>query len=201
MIGKISGVLEEKNTHQALIEVNGLSYEVEVPITTSFEMPEIGCKVQLYTHFVVREDAQLLYGFLKKQDREMFRVLIKVNGVGPKLAVAILSGLDSASLARCVQDDDVATLVKLPGIGKKTAERLLIELRDKVKTLLLPQSDTNIEGGLSLSMATASIDEEAEEALIALGYKPQAAAKSIKSCKKAGQSLEELIKAALKNMM
>jgi len=201
MIGKINGVLEEKSTHQALIEVNGLSYEVEVPITTSFEMPEIGSKVQLYTHFVVREDAQLLYGFLKKQDREMFRVLIKVNGVGPKLAVAILSGLDSTSLARCVQDDDVATLVKLPGIGKKTAERLLIELRDKVKTLLLPQLDESEEGGLSLPMTSASIDEEAEEALIALGYKPQAAAKSIKSCKKAGQSLEELIKAALKNMM
>ena len=201
MIGKISGVLEEKNTHQVLIDVNGLGYEVEVPITTSFEMPESGSKVQLYTHFVVREDAQLLYGFLKKQDREMFRILIKVNGVGPKLALAILSGLDSAALVRCVQNDELATLVKLPGIGKKTAERLLIELRDKVKSLLVSEPSMAAMDTLSFTPVAASIEEEAEEALIALGYKPQAAAKSIKACKQAGQTVEDLIKAALKNML
>ena len=201
MIGKISGVLEEKNTHQALIDVNGLSYEVEVPITTSFDMPEIGSKVQLFTHFVVREDAQLLYGFLKKQDREMFRVLIKVNGVGPKVALAILSGLDSVSLIRCVQSDDLATLVKLPGIGKKTAERLVIELRDKVKALLASEPSLAAMDTLSFAPVAASVEDEAEEALIALGYKPQAAAKSIKSCKQEGQTVESLIKAALKNML
>jgi Holliday junction DNA helicase RuvA len=201
MIGKISGVLEEKNTHQALIDVNGLSYEVEVPITTSFDMPEIGNKVQLYTHFVVREDAQLLYGFLKKQDREMFRVLIKVNGVGPKVALAILSGLDTVSLIRCVQADDLATLVKLPGIGKKTAERLLIELRDKVKSILAAEPALSALGTLSFSLGAASVEDEAEAALIALGYKPQAASKSIKSCKQSGQTVEGLIKAALKHMM
>ena len=201
MIGKISGVLAEKNTHQALIDVNGLGYEVEVPITTSFDMPDIGSKVLLYTHFVVREDAQLLYGFLRKQDRDMFRVLIKVNGVGPKVALAILSGLDSASLVRCVEHDDLATLVKLPGIGKKTAERLLIELRDKVKSLLMSEPILTDLGALSYSPAAASVEEEAEEALIALGYKPQAAAKSIKSCKQPGQTVEALIKAALKNMI
>jgi Holliday junction DNA helicase RuvA len=201
MIGKISGVLEEKNTHQALIDVNGLSYEVEVPITTSFDMPEIGNKVQLYTHFVVREDAQLLYGFLKKQDREMFRVLIKVNGVGPKVALAILSGLDTVSLIRCVQADDLATLVKLPGIGKKTAERLLIELRDKVKSILAAEPALSALDTLSFSLGAASVEDEAEAALIALGYKPQAASKSIKSCKQSGQTVEGLIKAALKHMM
>jgi Holliday junction DNA helicase RuvA len=201
MIGKISGVLEEKNTHQALIDVNGLSYEVEVPITTSFDMPELGCKVKLFTHFVVREDAQLLYGFLKKPDREMFRVLIKVNGVGPKLALAILSGLDSVSLIRCVQSDDLASLVKLPGIGKKTAERLLIELRDKVKALLASEPSLAAMDTLSFTPVAASVEGEAEEALIALGYKPQAAAKSIKSCKQEGQTVESLIKAALKIMM
>ena len=194
-------MLEEKNTHQVLIDVNGLGYEVEVPITTSFEMPESGSKVQLYTHFVVREDAQLLYGFLKKQDREMFRILIKVNGVGPKLALAILSGLDSAGLVRCVQNDELATLVKLPGIGKKTAERLLIELRDKVKSLLVSEPSMAAMDTLSFTPVAASIEEEAEEALIALGYKPQAAAKSIKACKQAGQTVEDLIKAALKNML
>lgn len=200
MIGKISGLLEEKNTHQAVIQVNGLSYEVEVPVTTSFELPEVGGAVQLYTHFVVREDAQLLYGFLSKQDREMFRVLIKVNGVGPKLGIAILSGLDGASLARCVIEDDVASLVKLPGIGKKTAERLLIELRDRVKSLLVPDTGQG-SGAINLAPTTASIIEEAESALIALGYKPLAAAKAIKASKQEDQTLEALIKASLKNIV
>lgn len=201
MIGKISGVLEEKNTHQALIDVNGLSYEVEVPITTSFEMPDIGAKVQLYTHFVVREDAQLLYGFLKKQDREMFRVLVRVNGVGPKVALAILSGLDCSSLVQCVQSDDLSSLVKLPGIGKKTAERLLIELRDKVKSLVASEPALAATDALAFQPVAVSVEDEAEEALIALGYKPQAASKAVKSCKQIGQSVEELIKAALKHMM
>ena len=202
MISKISGVLDEKTTHQVLIDVQGICYEVEVPISTSFEMPDTGSKVQLFTHFVVREDAQLLYGFLKKQDREMFRLLIKVNGVGPKVALAILSGLDSLALIQCVQSDDVATLVKLPGIGKKTAERLLIELRDKVKNLMISEPAFNSSDDFATtSQESLSIEEEAEEALIVLGYKPQAAAKSIKACKQAGQTVESLIKAALKNMM
>ncbi|MFT6910344.1 MAG: Holliday junction DNA helicase RuvA [Oleiphilaceae bacterium] len=199
MIGKIFGLIEEKNTHSVLVNVQGLCYEVEVPITTSFSLPEIGADVSLFTHFVVREDAQLLYGFLNKQDRDMFRVLIKVNGVGPKLGIAILSGLDSVALARCVIHDEVSTLVKLPGIGKKTAERLLIELRDKVKGMDVENSSevsqqTNIP-------CTISIHDEAESALISLGYRPQDAAKAIKNVKTDNQSLEELLKAALKGMI
>lgn len=199
MIGKVIGLVEEKTTHNALVNVNGLCYEIEVPITTAFSLPDIGSKVSLFTHFVVREDAQLLYGFLNKKDRDMFRVLIKVNGVGPKLGITILSGLDSVALARCVIQDEVSTLVKLPGIGKKTAERLLIELRDKVKNL-------DVEGGASDSPQTntsftASIQGEAESALVALGYKPQDAAKAIKNAKTDNQSLEGLIKAALKSMI
>jgi Holliday junction DNA helicase RuvA len=182
-----------------LLNVNGLCYEIEVPLTTAFSLPDVGAKISLFTHFVVREDAQLLYGFLSKKDRDMFRVLIKVNGVGPKLGIAILSGMDSSALARCVIHDEVSTLVKLPGIGKKTAERLLIELRDKVKNLDIDSkaheaSQTNIS-------FSVSVQDEAESALISLGYKPQDAAKAIKNAKAEDQSLEDLIKAALKSMM
>ncbi|KZY36430.1 MULTISPECIES: Holliday junction branch migration protein RuvA [unclassified Oleiphilus] len=201
MIGKLLGIVEEKGAQSVLLNVSGICYEVEVPISTSFSLPEAGASVSLYTHFVVREDAQLLYGFLNKKDRDMFRVLIKVNGVGPKLGITILSGLDSASLARCVADDDVSTLVKLPGIGKKTAERLLIELRDKVKGLVPEGGDVSISE-LDMPLARVSdIEGEAEAALISLGYKPQDAAKSIKSVRHEGQTLESLLKAALKGML
>lgn len=197
MIGKIIGLVEEKYTHSVLINLNGVCYELEVPISTAFSLPEKGQQVELFTHFVVREDAQLLYGFLSKQDRDMFRVLIKVNGVGPKLGITILSGLDSAALTSSVLNDEVSTLVKLPGIGKKTAERLLIELRDKVK-------DLGTEPGTLTQMSVPSqsaIQDEAESALVALGYKPQDAAKAIKHAKHENQSLESLIKAALKSMI
>lgn len=200
MIGKISGVLEEKGTQVVLISTGGLCYEVEVPLSTAFSLPDLGERVQLYTHFVVREDAQLLYGFLAKQDRDMFRVLIKVNGVGPKLGITILSGLDSSALARCVADDDVTTLVKLPGIGKKTAERLLIELRDKVKDLGGEDSPLSLPD-TGDSSSSLNVQDEAEAALIALGYKPQDASKAVKAAKAENQSLEDLIKAALKSMM
>ncbi len=199
MIGKIIGLIEEKTTQHVLINVHGLCYEVDVPLTTAFSLPEIGKQVSLFTHFVVREDAQLLYGFLNKKDRDMFRVLIKVNGVGPKLGITILSGLDSVALARCVIHDEVSTLVKLPGIGKKTAERLLIELRDKVKNLDIEIGEGEVaQTAISFN---ASVQDEAESALIALGYKPQDAAKMIKSVKTDNQTLEELIKSALKNMI
>jgi len=196
MIGKITGIVEEKSTNQILINVSGLSYELEVPISTSFSLPDIGQVVTLFTHFVVREDAQLLYGFLLRQDRDMFRVLIKVNGVGPKMGITILSGLDSNALARCVMDNEVSTLVKLPGIGKKTAERLLIELQDKVQKLTTQNAEST-----GVQTMTATIEDEAESALIALGYRPQDAAKAIKYSKQIGQSLEQLIKASLKSMM
>tara|TARA_R110002072_G_scaffold89737_10_gene201090 strand:- start:15282 stop:15878 length:597 start_codon:yes stop_codon:yes gene_type:complete len=198
MIGKMIGLIEEKTTHSVLINLNGLCYELEIPITTSFSLPEKGQRAELFTHFVVREDAQLLYGFLNKQDRDMFRILIKVNGVGPKLGITILSGLNSAALSRCVLNDEVSTLVKLPGIGKKTAERLLIELRDKVKNLDKGENSESAQTAISYEN---SINDEAESALVALGYRPQDAAKAIKNAKQDNQSLETLIKAALKSMI
>lgn len=199
MIGKLIGIVEEKGTQSVLLNVSGVCYEIEVPISTAFSLPQEGSSVGLYTHFVVREDAQLLYGFLGKKDRDMFRVLIRVNGVGPKLAITILSGLDSLALSRCVLDDDVTTLVKLPGIGKKTAERLLIELRDKVKDL----APENVDASLLDQIESPQVNEEdeAEEALVSLGYKAQDAKKAIKAARHDGQTLESLIKAALKGMM
>jgi Holliday junction DNA helicase RuvA len=154
--------------------------------------------VSLHTHFVVREDAQLLYGFSSLQDRDTFRVLIKVNGVGPKLGIAILSGLSAADLARCVELEDVSALVKLPGIGKKTAERLLIELRDKLSSLAGEQSVGSV---LSAAVAAKDISSEAESALIGLGYKPVEAAKAIKQHAGEGLELEALIRACLKGLM
>lgn len=197
MIGKIKGRLDFKNTHQALVDVNGLFYEVEVPVSTAFDLPALGEVVELYTHFVVREDAQLLYGFKSLSDRDTFRILIKVNGVGPKLGIAILSGLSAADLQACVEREDVSALVKLPGIGKKTAERLLIELRDKLKATGVPaNSEVN---GVGLS-TIGNAEQEAEAALIALGYKPTDAAKLVKQHYSEGVSVQDLIKLALRSL-
>lgn len=199
MIGKIKGLLESKNTHQALIDVNGLCYELEVPISTAFELPEKGEVVELYTHFVVREDAQLLYGFNSHLDRDTFRILIKVNGVGPKLGIAILSGLNARDLQSCVDQENVSALVKLPGIGKKTAERLLIELRDKLK---VPAEAGAIADAsmLAESAASGGIEGEAEAALVALGYKPADASKLVKKQYSDGMSVQDLIKASLRSL-
>jgi len=202
MIGRLSGTLLEKDTQSLVMDVGGVGYELEVPLSTAFALPDMGEPVSLFTHFVVREDAQLLYGFLKRSDRDAFRILIRVNGVGPKLGIAILSGLDSHALARCVEDHDVATLVKLPGIGKKTAERLLIELRDKFTLPETGEAPADNSGSApARSKPGASLEEEAESALLALGYKPPEAARAIKAARDGEQNLEELIKAALKSMM
>jgi holliday junction DNA helicase RuvA len=199
VIGKIKGLLEWKSTHQALIDVNGLCYEVEVPLSTAFSLPAVGAPVELFTHLVVREDAQLLFGFDRQGDRDTFRVLIRVNGVGPKLGVSILSGLSSNDLAACVENGDVSVLVKLPGIGKKTAERLLIELRDKLK--VSGDESQSAKAGSAASPITVRADAEAESALIALGYKPVDAAKVVKRHYDETLSVEELIKLCLKAMM
>jgi Holliday junction DNA helicase RuvA len=198
MIGKLKGIVESKSTHDVLLDVNGVCYEIELPLSAAFSLPAVGEAVSLHTHFVVREDAQLLYGFSSLQDRDTFRVLIKVNGVGPKLGIAILSGLSAADLARCVELEDVSALVKLPGIGKKTAERLLIELRDKLSSLAGEQSVGSV---LSAAVAAKDISSEAESALIGLGYKPVEAAKAIKQHAGDGLELEALIRACLKGLM
>ena len=133
MIGRLRGTLIEKMSPEILIECHGVGYEVTMPMTSIYALPELNQQATLYTHFVVREDAQLLYGFANKVERKLFRLLIKVNGVGPKLALAILSGMSADQFVSCVVHDDLSTIVKIPGVGKKTAERLLIEMRDRLK--------------------------------------------------------------------
>ncbi|EAT11745.1 Holliday junction branch migration protein RuvA [Bermanella marisrubri] len=201
MIGRISGTLLEKLPPELLIEVNGLGYEVHAPMTTIYALPEVGQGVTLHTHFVVREDAQILYGFSDKQQRALFRALIKVSGVGPKLALAILSGIETDTFVRSVHDGDSATLVRIPGIGKKTAERLIVEMKDRLKEW---QVDSDLPLMAAANPAPASQDQwiqEAEGALIALGYKPTEAAKAIAAIKEPVNGSEDLIRLALKGML
>ena len=198
MIGRLQGKVIEKQAPDLLVDVQGVGYEVLVSLNTFFDVPEVGAVVTLHTHFVVREDIQQLYGFTKLSERSLFRNLIKVNGVGPKMALAILSGMSANDFAVCVHNNDTATLVKLPGVGKKTAERLLIEMRDKIGDIDTSASGAGAGGGHS---AQSDIAQEAESALIALGYKPADAAKIVnrvadESVTDAGQ----LIRLALKSM-
>jgi Holliday junction DNA helicase RuvA len=197
MIGRIRGKLLEKQAPELLVDVNGVGYEIHAPMTTIYQLPALGEQVELHTHLIVREDAHLLFGFASLQDRALFRALIKVNGVGPKLALTILSGMDVNDFVRCVRDGDTAGLVKLPGVGKKTAERLLIEMRDRLR-------DWHADG-VAVSEGAAQLPKrendyllEAESALIALGYKPAEATKMIAAVKNEGTTSEILIRAALK---
>lgn len=192
MIGFLKGVLRDKQPPQLLIEVNGVGYEVEAPMTTFYDLPEVGQPVALYTHLAVREDAHSLYGFGKLSDRALFRSLIKVNGVGAKLALTILSGMDASSFRACVQAGDTAALVRLPGVGKKTAERLVVEMRDRLGK---DAAVSNPAGGASA--AAASPVEEAVSALIALGYKAPDASRMVRTVDTGGRATEDIIRAAL----
>jgi len=203
MIGRIRGILVQKHPPDILVEVGGVGYELQVPMTTLFQLPELGAEVSLLTHFVVREDAQLLYGFIDERDRGLFRQLIRVSGVGPKLGLTILSGMDSANFARCVQRDDISSLVALPGVGKKTAERLLVEMRDKLKDWFGPAggADDLASGGVVPGSVTDRV-ADAEGALVALGYKPQEASRMVAAVNDDSvASSEELIRRALKSMV
>ncbi|NVK37656.1 MAG: Holliday junction branch migration protein RuvA, partial [Gammaproteobacteria bacterium] len=201
MIGRISGTLIEKQSPELLIDVNGIGYEVLAPMTTIYQLPELGQKVTLHTHFVVREDAQLLFGFADKQQRALFRALIKVSGVGPKLALAILSGIEAQSFVRSIHDGDTATFVRIPGIGKKTAERLVVEMKDRLKEWQVDSDLPLMAAANPQPMGQEQWIQEAEGALIALGYKPTEAAKAISSIKEPISSAEDLIRLALKGML
>lgn len=185
MIGRLRGILLEKQPPHLLIDVNGVGYEIQASMTTFYQLPEINQTVNLYTHFVVREDAQLLFGFYTQQERVLFRALLKVNGVGPKLALTILSGVSPEEFTRCVNNNDSASLVRLPGVGKKTAERLIIEMRDQ---------------NFDFVITTQSSEQDAVNALIALGYKPHEATRALQGIEIAQQSSEELIRFALKRI-
>lgn len=195
MIGQITGIIVSKIAPDVLVDVQGVGYEVLVSLGTFFELPEVGGGVTLHTHFVVRDDAQLLFGFSSLPERSLFRTLIKINGVGPKMALGILSGMTAGEFAHAIRTNDVATLVKLPGVGKKTAERLVIEMRDRIDHI-------DATANASVAVKRPDIQQEAESALIALGYKPQDAAKMI-SRTESDQvtTAEQLIRAALKSMV
>ena len=202
MIGKLKGIIEDKQAPEVLIDCAGVCYEVQMPLTSFYQLPEVGQNAAIYIHFVVREDAQLLYGFANKTERLLFRQLIKTNGVGPKLALTVLSGMSAEQFVSCVMNDDTTTLVKLPGVGKKTAERLIVELRDRLK-------DWGVEAAASTGVAIpdqiiaapASAFDDAVSALIALGYTQAQANKAIKAVHSDELGSEELIKQALKAML
>ncbi|NQV70034.1 MAG: Holliday junction branch migration protein RuvA [Pseudohongiella sp.] len=201
MIGSIRGILVDKNPPEIQVDVNGITYEVQVPMSTLYQLPDIGQELVLHTHFVVREDAQLLYGFFAAKDKSMFRSLIKVNGVGPRMALGILSGMEADELVRAVRANDLNALVKMPGIGKKTAERLLIEMRDRLSDWTTPAGETAASAAMVL---TSSISRDAETALVGLGYKPQQAAHAIAQIMKNNGDIcdsEQLIRQALKSMI
>ncbi len=195
MIGAIKGVLVEKQPPFLLIETaNGVSYELQASMTTFYRLPALGEVVKLHTHFIVREDAQLLFGFFTTAERTLFRTLIKVNGVGPKMALTLLSSIEPDAFVRCIRDQDSASLVQLPGIGRKTAERLLIEMRDRC-------AEWDTTATLASAAAGMGAMSEAMGALLALGYKPQEASRALSQIKQTGLSTEELIRVALKGMV
>lgn len=191
MIGSVRGRIASKTPPQLRVDVGGLGYELEAPMSTFFHLPAIGEEVSLLTHLVVREDAHVLYAFATEAERRLFRSLIKVSGVGPKIALALLSGISVEAFSRCVVNEDITALTKVPGIGRKTAERLIIEMRDRLKG---PETST---GDMPVATAAASPESEAYGALIALGYRPAEATRLLKAAGPGTHSTEELIRRAL----
>ena len=196
MIGLLRGTILGKQPPQLLLDVQGVGYELEAPMTTFYDLPAVGGEVTLFTHLAVRDDAHTLYGFAKLSDRNLFRSLLRVNGVGAKLALTILSGMDGPSFARSVQENDTAALVRLPGVGKKTAERLIIELRDRLDAV--PVADgASLATGAPEVAGQGSPVEEAVTALVGLGYKPNEASRMVRAINAAELSSEEIIRQAL----
>jgi len=203
MIGRLQGKLLEKQAPQLLLDIHGVGYDLLAPMSSFYQLPELGAEVVLHTHFAVSETSQQLYGFIAKKDRELFRLLIKVNGVGPKMAVGIMC-MDSDDIVRCIMEGNINALVKVPGVGKKTAERLVIDLRDKLKGWSIPAAsigDVSAPADSSPSSKNAIV-AEAESALIALGYKPTEAAKAVsRVLNEEITRSEDLIKLALRSMI
>ncbi len=193
MIGRLTGQLWEKQPPWLLLDVNGVGYELEASMNTLVALPAVGETAMLYTHLTIRDDAHLLYGFGRERERALFRALIKVNGVGPKLALAILSGMDEDAFMRCVHDDDSKALTRLPGVGKKTAERLVIEMRDRFPEWQQNDAPLPLE---TTARPTQNNAADAEAALVSLGYKPVEASKMLADLDH-GDTTEGLIKAAL----
>ena len=209
MIGRIKGELIEKQPPLILVEAAGVGYEIWVPMSSIYKLGDIGQEVILHTHFIVREDAQQLYGFATKSDRRLFQELIKINGIGAKMALAILSGMDGVTFVNCIESQDHGLLCTIPGVGKKTAERIIIEMKDKINKLVLEldaltQNMTQPAVGSSslidrenTSYSANSMVHQAVDALEALGYKRKEAEKYVQKAKNDADSVESLIRLAL----
>ncbi len=194
MIGLLRGIILQKQAPDLLLDVNGVGYELLASLTTFIDLPEVNNEVTLYTHLIVREDAHTLFAFSSIEERALFRILLKVNGVGPKMALAIVSGMTANEFAQRVHNNDVSGLTKLPGVGKKTAERLIIEMRDRLPE---PSEQTQIDG-LTQTPTMRNLEEEAIAALLSLGYKPTQASQMVAKYSSAGLSVEEIVRKALK---
>ena len=194
MIAYLKGQLKHKQAPRLLLEVHGVGYELEAPMTTFYDLPDVGQSLELHVHMVVREDAQLLYGFSTLAQRDMFRLLLKVNGVGPRVALAILSGLTAEAFSTCIANDDLNQLIKIPGIGRKTAQRLIVEMQDKLT--LREIGDFSAD----MSMTGASAQNDAISALMALGYKATEATRAVKQVQNPGTDSESLIRSALRQL-
>ena len=194
MIGSLIGLIKEKKPSLLLLEVNGVGYEINVPLSTSFQLPKKGESAYLLTHLIVREDQHTLYGFATEEERNLFRTLIKISGVGAKMALTILSGINVNGFVQSVINEDIDTLVHLPGIGKKTAERLIVEMKDRIDGIT-----DNLESSAS-TIAETSIAVEARNALVNLGYKNNEAKKILDNIDTNGLSVEELLRQALKSL-
>lgn len=195
MIGFLRGIIIKKQPPLLLLDVQGVGYEIEAPMTTFYTLPEVKDEVEIFTHLVVRDDAHLLFGFATENERHMFRTLIKVNGVGAKMGLTILSGIEADEFARCIRDNDAERLVKLPGVGKKTAERLIVEMRDRLDGFA---ETTAAKSSNPVNINTDPVNE-AVSALIGLGYKPAEASRFVLAVANDDMSSEELIREALKN--
>ncbi|MDT4332474.1 Holliday junction branch migration protein RuvA [Methylomonas sp. MED-D] len=195
MIGFLRGKLIHKAPPQLVLDVQGVGYEVEAPMTTFYDLPALGEEVRLHTHLVVREDAHILFGFATENERLLFKTLIKVNGVGPKLALTILSGQSIDEFYRCVDDNDAKSLVRLPGVGQKTAERLIIEMRGRLPDIGEPASRTTQQAAARMP---AGARQEAVSALCALGYKSSEAEKMVRAVAEDDKSCEDIIRQALR---
>ncbi len=204
MISRLSGILIDKDSAQIVLDVQGVGYAVDVPLTTYYQLPNTNEPLTLWTHMAVREDAHQLFGFHEREQRSVFLLLIKVSGVGPKLALTILSGMEVSALRNCLQREDLATLTRIPGIGKKTAERLVIELRDKLDKFSVSLPGERKAANVAL-MPEATASEEAMSALVALGYKPVEAQRAVNAAKKDGaldsDDTATLVRAALKGLL
>ena len=197
MIGFLKGRLAVKQPPMLLVDVNGVGYELEAPMSTFYGLPAAGEPVALFTHLVVREDAHILFGFGSESERRLFRGLLKVSGVGPKIALGVLSGASVEDFLRIIEAEDVAMLTRIPGIGRKTAERIIIEMRDSVQKLAMPAAGSSANA--LNPAAAASPQSEAFSALIALGYKPPEITRLLKSADEPGLSTTEIIRRALKS--